>query len=47
MTCMLLDYEQNHMVGTYHMLNIGTKPILLSHEIICLNKTYGNYVLRQ
>ena len=40
---MLLGYAQNDTGGTYHMLNIRTKRVVLSHDIIWLNKTYGEY----
>ena len=41
---MLLCYAQNHMCGTYHMLNLRTKFIVLIYDIIWLNKTYSDYV---
>ena len=44
---MFLGYAQKHMGGTYHMLNLRTKCIVLSHDIIWLNKTYSEYVSRQ
>ena len=46
-TCMLLYYKHNHMGSTYHMLNLYTKHIVLSRDIIWLNKTQGEYVLRR
>ena len=46
-TCMLLGYAQNHRGGTYCMLNLRTKCIVLSHDGICLNKTYSEYVSRK
>ena len=46
MTCMFLGYAQNIMDGTYDMLKLCTKHIVLSHDIIWLNKTYGEYVPR-
>ena len=36
-----LGYAQNHTGGTYRMLNVLSKRILLSRDSICLNKTYG------
>ena len=39
-----LGYAQNHMGGTYHMLNLRTKRIVLSRDIIWLNKTHGKYI---
>ena len=43
-TCMFLSYAQNHTGGTYHMLNLRTKRIVPSRDIIWLNKTYGDYI---
>ena len=37
-TCIFLSYAQNHKGGTYHMLNIWTKFIVLSRDIIWLTK---------
>ena len=44
---MLLGYTYNYMGGTYHMLNLYTKRIILRRDFICLNKTYGDYVSRK
>ena len=44
MTYMFLGYAQNHIGGTYHMLNIRTKIIVLSCDVIWLNKTYCAYI---
>ena len=44
---MLLVYAQNHADGTYCKLNICTKCIVLSPDVIWLNKTYGEYVSRK
>ena len=38
--CMLLGYEKNHNGGTYCMLNLCTKRIVLSRGIIWINKIY-------
>ena len=46
-TCMFLGYAQNHNGGTYCMLNIQTKRISLSSDVIWLNKTYIEYVSRK
>ena len=46
-TCMLLDYARNNNGVTYRMSNICTKHIILSRELIWLNKTYGEYVPRK
>ena len=43
---MLLGYTQNHTGGTYLNFNICTNFILLSHDIIWLNKTCVEYVSR-
>ena len=42
MTCMLLGYAQNYTGGTYHMLNLRTKLIVLRCDIIWLNKTHSD-----
>ena len=34
MSCMFLGYAQNNTGGTYRMLNINTKRIILIREII-------------
>ena len=47
MTCMFLGYVKNHNGGTYRMLDLHTKNIILSREIIFLNKTYGECVSRK
>ena len=44
---MLLGYAQKHTGVTNHMLNICTKCILLSRDIIRLNKTNGEYETRK
>ena len=44
---MFLGYTQNHTSGTYRMLNLCTKHIVLSRDIILLNKTYREYVSRK
>ena len=46
-TYFFLGYAQNHMGGTYHMLNLRTKLIVLSRESISINKTYREYVSRK
>ena len=43
-TCMLLGSAQNYTDGTYHMLNLCTKRIVISRDVIGLNKTYGEYI---
>ena len=47
MTCILLGYAQNNTSGTYRILNILTKYIVLSHDVIRRNKTNGEYVSRK
>ena len=44
---MFLGYTQNHTGGTYRMLNLCTKHIVISHDVIWLKKTYGEYVPRK
>ena len=33
------------MGGTYHMLNISTKCVVLRYGVIWMNETYGKYLL--
>ena len=40
-TYMFLGYVKHHLGGTYCILNICTKRIILIHDVIWLNKTYG------
>ena len=40
---MFLGSVKNHTGGTHRMLNLRTKHIVLSHDIIWLDKTYGEY----
>ena len=47
MTCMLLGYEQNYMGCTRHMFNIQKKIIVLSRDVIWLNKIHGEYIPRK
>ena len=44
---MFLGYARNHTGGTNYMLNLRTKHILLSRDIIWTNKTYGKYISRK
>ena len=46
-TCMFLDYAKNHTGGKYRMLNLRSKRILLSHDVIWINKTQGEYISRK
>ena len=41
LACMFLGYVKNYMGGTYHVLSPGTKHIILSNDVICMNKTFG------
>ena len=47
MKLMSPGYAHNHADITYHMLNPRTKRIVLSHNVIRINKTYGEYVSRK
>ena len=44
---MLLGYAQNHTDITYHMINLQTRRIVLSRDVIWLNETYGENVPRK
>ena len=41
---MFLGSVKNHNVVTHRMLNLLTKIIALNHDVIWLNKTYGDYL---
>ena len=45
MMCMLLCYAQNNTGGINRMLNLRTKRIVLSRDVIWINKTYDEDVL--
>jgi hypothetical protein len=42
-TCMFVGYTEHHSRDVYRMLNLTTNSIINSREIICLNKTYGEW----
>ena len=44
---MFLGYGENNTGGTYRMLNLCTKRIVLSCDIIWINKIYREYVSRK
>ena len=44
---MLLDCVHNYMAGAYRMLNLRTQFIVLSYDIMWINKTYCEYVSGQ
>ena len=44
---MFIGYAQNHTGGTYRMLNLSKKLIIIIRDVICLNKKYGEYVSRK
>ena len=46
-TWMFLGYVQDYTVGTYRILNMRTKFIVLSRDVIWLNKTYEDCVSRK
>ena len=35
-TCLFLRYAKDHTGGTYHMLNLHTKCLVLSWDFICI-----------
>ena len=39
---MFIGYAQDHTIGIYHMVNIRTKRIVLSRDIICFKKPMEN-----
>jgi hypothetical protein len=38
--CIFMGYSINHVHDVYRMLNIVTKKIINSREIVCMNKVY-------
>ena len=44
---MFLGYAQNHTGGTYRILNLHKKLIVLSRDIIWLKKTQGEDISRK
>ena len=44
MMCTFLGYTKNHTGDTHRMLNIHMRRIILIQDVICRNKTYGEYI---
>ena len=44
---MFLGCAHNHTGGTYRMLNLRSKHVILSRDVIWLKKNYGEYVSRK
>ena len=44
--CMFVGYPPNHACDVYKMLNLETKRIITSRDIIWLKKTYGEWVAK-
>ena len=42
-TCMWLGYARNHAAGTYHVLNLKTRKIIITRDVIFLRKSYGDW----
>jgi hypothetical protein len=40
---MFVGYTEHHSRDVYSMLNLTTKSIIISQDIICLNKTYAEW----
>ena len=47
MMFMLLGYAQNFIGITYRMINLPTKHIVLSSDVIWMNKNYDRYISSQ
>ena len=43
---MLLNFKQKSEGGTYYMLNICSKCIILSRDVACLKNKYKKYISR-
>src|SRR5210317_276422 len=41
--CMFLGYSDEHDDSTYRMMNISTKRVIHTRDIMWLQKTYGEY----
>ncbi len=44
---MFLDYADRHSAGTYHIWNLETKKVIISHDVIFLRKNYGDWNQKQ
>jgi hypothetical protein len=42
-TCIFVRYMEHHSRNVYRMLNLTTHSIINSQDIICFNKTYGEW----
>jgi hypothetical protein len=41
--CLFLGYSANHAVDVYRMLNLETRRVIHTRDIIWMNQTYGQY----
>jgi hypothetical protein len=39
--CIFVGFHPNHAYDVYRMLNVKTKHIITSRDIMCLNKSFG------
>jgi Reverse transcriptase (RNA-dependent DNA polymerase) len=44
MTCMFMGYSVDHSNDVYRMLNLETKKIILSRDIVWLNRSYTEWI---
>ena len=42
--CVWLGYTKNHAAGTYHVINLKTNQISLTHNVAFLQRSYGEYM---
>ena len=42
-TCVFVGYADKHAGDVYRMLNLKTNKIIMSRDILWLNKTFGEY----
>ena len=42
-TCMWLGYARNHPAGTYRVLNLMTRKVIITRDVLFLRKSYGDW----
>jgi transposase InsO family protein len=42
--CMLVNYAENHQSNVYRMWDLKTHRIVISRDILWLNKSYGDFI---
>ena len=42
-TCMWLGYAKNHPAGTYRVLNLKTRKVIITRDVLFLRRSYGDW----